>query len=62
MLRDQMIDLEWIKSYIDNLLAFAERIGPDTTMGKAAMLRADNVMDLVKAWQEENDTLANLKD
>jgi hypothetical protein len=45
------IDTEWIKSYVDGLLALAERL-PTGKMRDAALLRADYVMDLVKAWNE----------
>lgn len=46
------ISLEWIKQYIDTLLEFAKKHGSDSKMGQAAMLRAEHVMDLVKAWKE----------
>lgn len=45
---------KWIKQYVDELLEFAKRVGPESTMGVAAMLRADHAMDLVKAWRERS--------
>lgn len=42
---------EWIKQYVDKLLTLAGRFdsGP---MRDAAAMRADHVMDMVKAWRE----------
>ena len=46
------IDQRWILNYVDTLLEFAKQAG-DTAMGRAALLRVEHVMDLVKAWQEK---------
>jgi hypothetical protein len=40
----------WISAYVDQLLVIAGRL-PDGGMRDAALLRADHVMDLVKAWR-----------
>lgn len=45
------IPQEWIRNYVDTLLLVAGKFSPGA-MQNAAMLRADHVMDLVKAWQE----------
>lgn len=42
---------EWVKKYVDQLLEIAGKLGPGP-MRDAALLRADYVMDLVKAWRE----------
>jgi hypothetical protein len=41
----------WIKEYVDQLLACAEKF-PEGAMRDSALLRADNVMDMVKAYRE----------
>lgn len=46
------IPQDWIKRYVDALLEFAAKAGPNSKMGEAALLRADHVMDLVKAFRE----------
>lgn len=43
---------QWIKKYVDQLLQMADKLGPETTIGKAMMLRASHAMDLVKAYRE----------
>jgi hypothetical protein len=40
----------WIKQYVDQLLAVAERL-PHGPMRDAVLLRIDHVLDLVKAWR-----------
>lgn len=45
------IDQDWCKTYVDTLLACAERM-PMGAMRDAALLRADHAMDLVRAWRE----------
>lgn len=52
--RDEPIDQEWVKQYVDALLNFAGKAGPGP-MQSAALLRADHAMDLVKAWRERNE-------
>lgn len=47
------ISQEWIKNYVDQLLAYAEKLPEGNTMRVAAMMRADHAMDLVKAWREK---------
>ena len=46
------IPQEWIRDYVDTLLAAAKHIGPNTVMGKATLERAEHAMDLVKAFRE----------
>ena len=48
------IPQEWIKKYVDQLLLYADKAGPDSLMGKAALLRAGHVMDLVKAFRAQD--------
>lgn len=55
------IPQEWIVEYVEKFLAFASKFGPDTPMGRASMLRADHVMDMVKAFQEQY-SLKSFKD
>lgn len=45
------IDPEWVKKYVDQLLECARKFntGP---MRDAMLLRADHVLDMVKAWKE----------
>lgn len=49
---DNFIPEKWIKNYVEQLLKMAEKLGPESSMGKAMMLRADHAMDLVKAYRE----------
>lgn len=49
------IPYSWIRNYIDFLLKAAEGFGPDSAMGKAAMLRAEHAMDLVEAHQKDKE-------
>lgn len=49
---DRPIPQDWVRKYVDTMLAMAGKIGPDTAMGQAALLRAEHAMDLVKAWRE----------
>ncbi len=46
------IPQEWIKRYVDDLLSFAAGLDERNAMRAACLLRADHVMDLVKAWRE----------
>ena len=46
------IPQEWIRSYVDMLLKTAALFPAGSEMRTAALLRADNVLDLVKAFQE----------
>lgn len=50
---DSAIPESFIKSYVDQLLWAAERLEPGR-MRDAVLLRADIVMDLVKAWRGKN--------
>jgi hypothetical protein len=45
---------EFIRKYIDQLLLGASKL-PDGGMKTAVLLRADSVMDLVKAWKESQN-------
>ncbi len=47
-----MIPESWIKAYVDQLLEIAGKF-PEGPMKDAALLRADHVMDLVKAYRGE---------
>ena len=49
------IPQEWIQKYVNELLEAAKMFGLNTDMGRAAMLRADNVMDMVKAFRERKE-------
>lgn len=49
--KNDPIDQEWIKKYIDQLLELAGKL-PTGPMRDACLLRADTVMDMVKAWRE----------
>ena len=44
--------LEYGAEYTKNMLKYAQEIGSNTPMGKACLLRAEHVMDFVKAWKE----------
>jgi hypothetical protein len=46
------ISQDWIRRYVDQLLDIAAKLGPESSMGAACVLRADHAMDLVKAWRE----------
>lgn len=46
------IPTKWIKGYVDSLLRAADRFGPETLMGKAALQRAEYVTDMVAAYKE----------
>ena len=46
------IPQEWIKKYVDDLLGYASRLKENDPMRTACLLRADHVMDLVKAFRE----------
>jgi hypothetical protein len=50
---------EFIKNYIDQLLTEANKIGPGK-LADAVLLRADAIMDLVKAYR--NRETKNAKD
>jgi hypothetical protein len=45
------IDEAFVKRYVDTLLGCADQL-PAGRMRDAVALRADHVMDLVKAWRE----------
>lgn len=47
------IPMEFIKAYVDSLIEFANKLRGSTNV-EATMLRADHIMELVKAWQERN--------
>jgi hypothetical protein len=42
---------EWIKKYVDQLLGVAGKLEPGL-LRDAVLIRADQTMDLVKAWRE----------
>lgn len=45
----------WLKMYIDSLLKAAKDFGPDTLMGKATLMRAEAIIDMVEAWKGSNE-------
>lgn len=45
------IPLAWIKAHVDTLIKVAASY-PDGKMQEAIALRADHIMDMVKAWKE----------
>lgn len=48
---EQAIPLEWIKGYVDTLLALAAKFEEVSAMRRTVLERADHAMDLVKAWK-----------
>lgn len=50
----------WIKYYIDQLLEGASKLEPGP-MQDTLLLRADNIMDLVKSWRDAvNGTISSI--
>jgi len=50
MLKD--IPQEWIKNYVDQIIKVAKDLPEDSSMRNACLLRAEYIMDLVKAFRE----------
>ena len=48
------IPQEFIKEYVDELINAAKLFG-DSRMGNAAMIRADAIMDMVKAFRDKKE-------
>jgi hypothetical protein len=48
------IPQEWIKDYIDQLLRVAAQMDERGALRASMLLRADNVMDMVKAFHERH--------
>lgn len=48
------IPQEWIKNYVDQLCRAAQLFEKNTTMHTAPLVRADAVMDMVKAFQDDS--------
>jgi hypothetical protein len=46
------IPQEWIKNYVDALINLSKELDVGGPMHEACLLRADYVMDLVKAFRE----------
>lgn len=46
---------EFVQKQVDALLDAAKRIGSETVMGRAALIRAEYYMDLVEAWRNRRD-------
>ena len=44
------------KVYTKVLLESAARIGPDSVMGQACLLRVDHIVDFIKAWKEYQES------
>ncbi len=53
MTNSQAIPEKWIKNYVDQMLKIAAKF-PRGRMRDAALLRADHVMDMVKAYREKD--------
>lgn len=49
------IPLDWIKKYVNELLEAAGKFGPDSSMGKACLNRAEIVLDMVKVFKEKKE-------
>ena len=47
-----IIPEEWIKGYVDQLIKIAGELERDSPMQLALLIRADHVMDMVKAYRE----------
>lgn len=58
----QPIDQDWIKRYVDQLREVASKWPVSSSMHAALVMRADHVMDLVKAWRERKDPRMPLPD
>ena len=50
------IDQRWVQHYCEEFLEVAGQL-PEGKLRDAVMLRVDNVMDLVEAWQKRDETL-----
>lgn len=42
----------YAKQYVDTLLESAKTLGIESVMGQACLLRADHLIDFIKAWKE----------
>lgn len=51
------IPQEWLKKYIEDLLGFAGKFGPESKMGQATLLRAEHIMDMVNSFKEHSKTI-----
>ena len=49
------IPQEFIRDYVDSLIAAAKMFPEGSVMRTSALLRADYVMDMVKAFREKNE-------
>lgn len=48
------IPQEWIKNYVDQLIDAAQLFEEGTAMRDGALVRADAVLDMVKAFREDS--------
>jgi hypothetical protein len=46
------IPQEWIKLYVDKLIALADKLPEGGAMRRETLARADHAMDLIKAFRE----------
>jgi hypothetical protein len=51
------ISLKWVQRYVDSLLRVAST-QPESKLSQVAMIRADNVMDMVLAWRDRDKSQA----
>ncbi len=56
-MRRTPIDQEWIRQYVDQLLAVAGTL-PEGAMRDALMKRAEHALDLVEAWHARQGNVA----
>lgn len=49
------IPQEWAKEYVDKLIDMAKQFAEHSPMHVACLLRADHVMDMVKAFRESEE-------
>jgi len=49
------IPVEWVQTMIDQLYAISKKLPKTDLMYSACLIRAEYMMDLLKAWQETNN-------
>jgi len=49
------IPQEWISMYVAEFLGVARKLPKAGVMQRAALLRSEHAMDLVKAWRESKE-------
>lgn len=43
---------QYANEYTNNMLKYAQQLGPDTPMGQACLQRGEHVMDFIEAYRE----------